>query len=71
MTVARRRSNQRASNEIERRVQYLYDDKTCLGVIEPHADGRWHAVKSGKEIGTYRTRSEAYAAVMDEWRGRI
>jgi hypothetical protein len=67
--TTRRRSNRR-SNETERRVQYLYDDKTCLGVIEPLASGRWRAVKSGKEIGTYRTRSEAYAAVMDEWRGR-
>jgi hypothetical protein len=68
--ISSRRSNRRASNEIERRVQYLYDDKTCLGVIEPLANGCWRAVKSGRVIGTYRTRSEAYAAVMDEWRGR-
>jgi hypothetical protein len=68
--TARRRSNWRTSNEIERPVQYLYDDKTCLGVIEPLADGRWRAVKSGKEIGVYRTRADACAAVMDEWRGR-
>jgi hypothetical protein len=68
--TARRRSNRCTSNEIERRVHYLYDDKTCLGVIEPPADGRWRALKSGNEISAYRTRSEAYAAMMDEWRGR-
>jgi hypothetical protein len=53
--TARRRSNRRTSNQIERRVQCLDNDKTCLGVIEPLANGRWRAVKSGREIGTYPT----------------
>ena len=46
--------------------QYVYDDKNLLAVIEPLADGRWRAVKSGKLIGVYDSRAEAIAAVMDE-----
>jgi hypothetical protein len=52
-------------------LQFIYDDKNCLGLIEPLASSRWRAVKSGKEIGTYGTRAEAVEAVEDErWRGR-
>jgi hypothetical protein len=46
--------------------QYVYDDKNLLAVIEPLADGRWRAVKSGKLIGVYDSRAEAIAAVMGD-----
>ena len=46
--------------------QYVYDDKNLVAVIEPLADGRWRAVKSGKLIGVYDSRAEAIAAVMGD-----
>jgi hypothetical protein len=35
-------------------------------VIEPLDDGMWRAVRSGKEIGVYRSRAEAIQAMMED-----
>jgi hypothetical protein len=43
--------------------QYVYDDKVCVGFIEHLADGRWRAVKAGREVGIFRSRAEALAAI--------
>jgi hypothetical protein len=47
-------------------VQYLYDDKACLGFIERMVNGKWRAVKSGREIGLFDGREQALAALDDE-----
>jgi len=52
------------------REQYIYDDKNLCAVITPLADGRWRAVKGGKTIGVYDSRSEAIAAACDDGRVR-
>jgi len=50
--------------------QFIYDDKSCIAVIEPNADGTWRAVKGGKLLGVFDSRAEAIAAACDERRPR-
>jgi hypothetical protein len=46
----------------ERRPQYIYDDQQLVAVIEP-VEGGWRLIRNGREVGVYRSRAEALAAV--------
>ena len=43
-------------------VQFIYDDKMLVAVIEP-VEGGWRLIWNGREIGIYAKREQALAAI--------
>jgi hypothetical protein len=49
-----------------RRTQYVYDSQQLIAVVKP-VDGGWLLIVRGREIGCFKTRAEAFAAIDHDW----
>jgi hypothetical protein len=52
--------------QTEARTQYIYDGSALVAVLEPVEDARWRVIVRGREVGIYRSREQAIAALDDE-----
>jgi hypothetical protein len=47
-------------------VQYIYNGQQLLAVVERVAGG-WRLIVRGREVGCFKTRAEAVAAIDHDW----